>query len=307
MKQRIASLVPSATEIIAELLDDRRQLVGVTHECDWPAWVADLPRLVHASDPAILSADPAEVDRQVTASIGQAESLYKIDVELLQQLAPDVVVTQSLCDVCAVSPTELQRALASLPHSPKIVELSPMSLADVLDDVERTAAALGAAERGLAVRRAYDDRLLRIKERPAIDPAPRVLALEWPDPLWAGGHWVPEMIHLAGGVCVAGDAGKPSTRLAWEDARAAKPDFVLILCCGYGIERNAQQYDRLARLPGWNELPAVQTGRVYALDSNSYFSRPSPRLVEGVERLAELFRGGELPSSFGRQVPGFLR
>lgn len=297
MRKRIVSLIPSATEILGKLLEDRQRLVGVTHECDFPDWVKHLPRVIHPADPALMEAAPADVDQAVAASIGSGTSLYVIDEKLLQELEPDLIVTQRLCDVCAASPDQVIRAIAGLARQPELLELAPMRLADVLEDVERVGAVVDERERAAGWRAELRSRLERVKERAPFPKPPRVLALEWPDPLWAGGHWVPEMIELAGGIPIWGVAGQPSERISWEHVREAQPDIVVVMSCGYGIEKNREQLPLLARMLGWSELPAVQRREVYYVDANSLFSRSAPRLVDGVELLANIFRGETVPAT----------
>lgn len=299
MPNRIVSLVPSATEMIAELVDSPDQLVGVTHECDFPYWVSELPKVIGPADPAILRMDPADVDRAVVASRHEGRSLYRLDVDLLRALRPDLVVTQSLCDVCAIGPGELRQALAQLPAMPQVLELSPMTLDDVLGDVLRVGEALGTSLRAGQWRAELEDRLEKVGRESVLRGSGRVLALEWVDPLWVAGHWVPEMIRWAGGEAVFASAGRASMRADWEDCLAAEPDFVIVMCCGYGLKQNVAMVERLATRPGWSEIPAVRAGRVYAVDANSLFSRPSPRLVDGVELLADVFRDRPLIEGVG--------
>lgn len=302
MAERIVSLIPSATEILGGLLADRNRLVGVTHECDYPPWAAGLPKVIHPADRTLLEAKPDLVDKAVAASIGSGQSLYVIDEKLLAALAPDLIVTQRLCDVCAAAPDEVIRAISTLEHQPVLIELAPMSLADVLTDIGTVGQAVGESARAREWQASLNARLDAVQALDPLTAPPRVLALEWPDPLWAGGHWVPEMIELAGGISVAGNASQPSERIAWEKVRELAPDFVVIMSCGYGIEKNWEQLPLLERLEGWSELPAVIHCQVYVVDSNSYFSRSAPRLVDGVELLARIFRGEDLPADQCRRI-----
>lgn len=302
MSLRVVTLIPSATEIVGRLLDDPGQLVGVTHECDFPPWVVDRPRVIRPADEAILDMEPALVDERVTQSIGGGQSLYVIDERLLSSLAPDLVITQRLCDVCAASPAEVQRALAHLASQPTVLELGPMALDDVLDDVARVGQALGKSGAANRWREELESRLDRARRQPRLHPKPKVLALEWPDPLWAGGHWIPEMIALAGGTCVAGNVGEPSTRISWETVLSTQPDFIFLMSCGYSLDKNVEQLPRLQSLPGWENLPAVRAGNVFAVDANSHFSRCGPRLVDGTELLAAVLRGEEYPSESCRRL-----
>lgn len=291
MTHRVVSLIPSATEIVGGLVD-ASVLVGVTHECDHPDWVRELPKIVAPADPTILAADPADVDQRVSSSIGAGQSLYAIDERLMQQLQPDVVITQGLCAVCAAPPDVVQHSIRSLAPAPCVVELSPMTLEDVIEDIGRVGAALGCLAAAERWQRELRERLAVVQKLPPMVPPPKVLALEWTDPLWIGGHWVPEMIRIAGGVPVGGMPGQPSTRIEWETVRLAKPDIVLIMACGYDLARNAAELPRLQQLPGWSDLPAVQNQQIFAVDANAHFSRSGPRLIDGVELLADVFRNG---------------
>lgn len=294
---QIVSLIPSATEMIAELIPDRAWLVGVTHECDHPDWVRTLPRVVAPFDPSLPEADPADVDRIVQEAGHSGQSIYRIDEALLKVLKPDLIVTQRLCDVCAVSGSEVQRALAGLDSEPTILELHPESLADVLDDILRVGAAVDRLEEAGSWRDRLERRLHWIGELPRIEPAPRVLVIEWSEPIGTAGHWVPEMTLLAGGEPLLASPGEASRRCTWDEVLATRPEFIVLACCGYDVQRNADQLARLSQSPAWSELPAVRNGNVYAVDANAFFSRPGPRLVEGAEILMAIFRGIERPTS----------
>lgn len=284
---RIVSLIPSATEIVAGLIDDPADLVGVTHECDWPEWVRGLPKLIRPFDERILHAEPDAVDRMVREASREGRPLYVVDDDLLGRLEPDVVVTQSLCHVCAAHPGDVASAVAGLRRPPKVVELSPARLDDVLDDLVRVGEAIGRGDVARAWRSRLRERLDRVRAAPKRIPPPKVLVLEWPNPPWAAGHWAPEMVEAAGGRPVCAQPGAPSRRVDWGEALDADPDVVLVACCGYDEARNARQILALQSAPQWRELRAVRTGRVRAVDANSYFSRPGPRLVDGVELLRE--------------------
>lgn len=281
---RIASLVPSATEALFALgLGD--SVVAVTHECDHPPAVAGLPRLTSSVIEAGLP--PAEIDARVRAVTARGESLYRLDEALLAELEPDLIVTQALCAVCAVSFEDV-RAIAGRIHSrPRVLSLDPETLAEVLSDVVVLAEAAGEPERG---ERLLGDLRARLDAvATAVDgaPRPRVAALEWLDPVFIGGHWVPEMIELAGGVDVLGAAGLKSRTVGWDELAAARPDLAIAMPCGlYAPEAAAQvrDHDRQLRALGAREVVAV--------DAASSFSRPGPRLVDGVELLAHLLHPG---------------
>lgn len=281
---RIISLLPSATEILFALgLGD--QVCGITHECDFPSEARAKRVVVRSKLPHDLSS--AEVDRVVSEHIRRGESLYAVDPEALREIAPDLIVTQDLCHVCAASPDDLGAALSSLPHMPQVVSLNPHNLSDVWRDV----LTVGEATHRRAVARAL---VAQLEERvAAVERAaagargrPRVACLEWLDPFYCGGHWVPEMVARAGGVDVLGRLGEPSFRITAEQILAAQPDVILAMPCGYKAERAAAEYSRREFPGGWNALPAVREGRVFAVDASGYFSRPGPRLAEGVEILS---------------------
>ncbi len=284
---RIASLLPSATEILFALgLGD--SIVGVTHECDFPPEAAKKPPLIRPRvDP---SATPAELDCQVRELMSRGESIYAVDEALLGSLAPDLIITQDLCYVCAASPDDLGTALARMLSPPDVLSLHPQTLSGVWDDIR---------EIGKATRRLTEaDRLAvglarRVAEIEALVSAaasrPRVVCLEWLDPFYVGGHWVPEMIACAGGVDLFGKPGKPSFRITPRQVVEAQPEIIVVMQCGYGVARNRDEYRRTKFPSGWCDLPAIRSGRVFAVDANSYFSRSGPRLAEGVAILAHLF------------------
>ncbi len=286
---RIASLLPSATEIVCALgLAD--QLVGVSHECDYPPdVVCDLPRLTYSTLPPGLSS--AEIDAEVSARLRRGESLYRVDERLLAALQPDIIITQALCDVCAVAFGDVCHVAANLPGNPRVISLTPPGLQAIFEDVRVVATALGVAERGerLVTRlRARVERVAEAVQR-HVTYRPRVFAMEWLDPPFAAGHWVPEMIALAGGNEVLGIAGRPSFRLTWDQVIAARPEIVLLIPCGYDADAARREWERLPKPPGWETVPAARNGRIYPFDANSYCSRPAPRVVEGIEQLARLF------------------
>jgi iron complex transport system substrate-binding protein len=287
---RVVSLLPSATEIVCALgLSDA--LVGVSHECDYPAEVVrDLPRLTRSAIPAGPGVTSAEIDAAVAERLRQGAGLYDLDEACLADLKPDLVITQELCDVCAVSYTEVCRIAARLPGDPPVLSLQPADIAGILGDVRAVAGALGAPERGARLAEHLRARLAQAA-RPSLaaERPPRVFAMEWMDPPYAGGHWVPEMIELAGGRDVLGRAGQKSFRLTWEQVAAARPEIILVIPCGYTAAAAQAEFAAQPEPPGWGALPAVQSGRVHFLEANDFFSRPAPRVVDGVELLAGLF------------------
>lgn len=291
---RIASLLPSATEIVCAL-DLADWLVGVSHECDYPAdVVADLPRLTRSAVPHGLSS--AAVDAAVSDLLRRGESLYAVEEETLAALNPDLLITQELCDVCAVSYDDVCRISQRLPSQPQVVSLTPPDLNGIFADIATIAAATGVVERGQALISHLQSRLASVTDQVRTRPRPRVFLLEWLDPPFAAGHWAPEMVALAGGEEVLGRAGEKSFRVTWPQVIAAAPEVILIAPCGYSQAQAEAEWAQLPKPAGWDQLPAVQQGRVYALDANSYCSRPAPRVVDGIEQLAALFHPELVPA-----------
>jgi len=282
---RAVSLLPGATEMVF-FTGAGEALVGVTHECDHPPEVRSLPRLT-SSGIDHRSMTSAEVDAAVR-SVTDGASLYSLDASLLRRLEPDLVITQGLCEVCAVSPGVVEAAISALPRRPAVLSLNPSSLEEVLSDAVRVGEALGrgreARERVAGLR----ERLRRVARATAGLPRPRVACLEWLDPPFSAGHWVPEMVELAGGEPLLAAPGEPSRRLGWEEVVGGAPEAVVLMPCGFGVGRTLREAGLLARVPGWEGTPAVREGRVWAVDANAYFSRLGPRLVRGVELLAAL-------------------
>jgi iron complex transport system substrate-binding protein len=282
---RIVSLLPSATEVLFALGFDR-EIVGVSHECDFPLRAKTKTAVIHSRLPH--DASPAEIDRLVRDYVERGESLYAVDADLLESLAPDLIVTQDLCHVCAASPDDLATALARFRRRPEVLCLNPQDLGDVWRDV------LWMGEETLRYPRAQEllekvgARLGEVQQEvDAQTSRPRVVLLEWLQPFYVGGHWVPEMIQFSGGVDVLGRAGTPSRRVDIEEVIEAGPDVLLIAPCGYRKEQASTEYLSLALPEQWRSIPAVREGYVYALDANSYVSRPSLRLVTGIAAMAK--------------------
>jgi iron complex transport system substrate-binding protein len=288
---RIASLLPSATEIVSALgLGD--QLIGISHECDYPPEVvAELPRLTHSAIPPGLTA--AQIDAAVSERLRRGESLYLLDEARLGELRPDLIITQELCDVCAVGFDEVCAVSARLPGKPRVLSLAPPRLSGIFENVRAVADAAGVSGRGEQLIAQLQGRLDRVARR--AEARPRVLALEWLDPPFAAGHWVPEMIALAGGIEVLGRAGEKSFRITWEQVIAARAEVLLLIPCGYSAGAAQREWEALPKPSGLESIPALQTGRVYALDANSYCSRPGPRVVDGVESIARLLHPDVAP------------
>lgn len=288
---RIASLVPSATEMLFAL-GLGGDVVGVTHECDFPARAAALPHLTATVLPEGLSA--GEIDAAVKEVVGEGRALYSLDEELLAELAPDLIVTQAVCEVCAVSYDDVVAVAARLPGRPQVVQQDPSTLAEVLDDVTRLGAAAGIEAHAAGVRAELEARLERVRTSVEGLERPRVLALEWLDPPFVGGHWVPEMIEIAGGVDVIGEAGQKSPQVAWERLEGLDAGIAIAMPCGYYLADSRAQ-----ALAHRDRLSALGADRVFAVDAASTYSRPGPRLVDGVELLAHLLHPGRVQPPAG--------
>ena len=281
---RVASLLPGATEMV-HFAGAGDALVGVTHECDYPTGVERLPK-VTSSEIEGHTMTSAEIDAAVERRMTDTGSLYALDAGLLEDLGPDLILTQGLCDVCAVSTSLVERAVAGMKGEPEILTLNPTSLRDVLDDTLRIGGALGRGNETREKVAALQGRLADVEQAVAGLPRPRAGCIEWLDPPFSAGHWVPEMVGVAGGEELFARPGEPSVRLSWDKVFEAAPEVIVLMPCGFDANRAVEEARRvLSGLPGWGELPAVKEGRVWAVDANSHFSRPAPRLVEGVEIL----------------------
>jgi iron complex transport system substrate-binding protein len=275
---RIVSLVPHATELLFALgLGD--QVIAVTHECDYPLEVLQRPRVTRDALPSGLSA--LEIDAAVRERTGQGEAIYELDEDALVTLEPDLIVTQALCPVCAVSYTEVAELAKRLPSHPQVISLDPKTLGEALGDVRTVAVATGARERGVALIEAGAARIDRVKLAVRQAPPPRVAALEWLDPVFVAGHWTPQLIELAGGEDVLGLPGEPSTTVSWETVAAAEPEIVIVMPCGYDAPRARQE-----ALQHAGSLSALGARQIVAVNASAYFSRPGPRLIDGLELLA---------------------
>ena len=286
---RIVTLLPSATEIVCALgLEDK--LVGVSHSCDYPAAVEKLPVMTSTSVPYTESSDV--IDTFVRGHLSSNAALYDLDIPALVAAAPDFIISQALCDVCAVSTGDVLVALESLPSKPELVDLKPNTLDEVLDDCSRVGASLDA---GVPAEDLLDD----LKTRRAAVAArtakiiqverPKVAFLEWLMPPFNGGHWNPELVALAGGINLLGAPGEPSYSLSWEKVAAAEPDILFIACCGFTKDRAIEDLQRVLTQDICQAIPAVQSGKVFVADGHAYFSRPGPRLIDGLEMMAHAF------------------
>jgi iron complex transport system substrate-binding protein len=285
---RIAALVPSATEMLFTLgLGD--QVVAVTHECDWPPEAAALPHLTRTVIPDGLSA--AEIDRVVRDTVGEGRPLYELDARLLEELRPDLIVTQAVCEVCAVSYDDVVAIAGTLPGRPPVLSLDPLTLPEVLGDLERVGEATGAEQAARLLREQAARRIDAVRRAVAGAPRPGVLALEWLDPPFVAGHWVPEMIAISGGTDLFGNAGEKSRTVDWEALEAAQIEVAVVMPCGYDAARSAEEAQTFER-----EIAALGAGQVVAVNASAYFSRPGPRLVTGVELLGHILHPDLVPA-----------
>jgi iron complex transport system substrate-binding protein len=288
---RIVSLIASATEIVCAL-GFADQLVGRSHECDFPEAIKRLP--VCTEPKFDVEGSSYEIDQRVKAILQEALSVYRVHAETLRQLQPDVIVTQSQCEVCAVSLRDVEQAVCQwLERRPQLVALAPNALADVWLDIARVAQALGDEAQGDKLIQQLQQRMMAVAARAdALPQRPTVACIEWIEPLMAAGNWMPELVQMAGGVNLFGEAGKHSPWMTWEELRDREPDVIVVLPCGFEMVRSRHDMAVLERKPGWSALKAVRNGRVYLADGNQYFNRPGPRLVESLEILAELLHPG---------------
>lgn len=282
---RIVSLLPSATETLFALgLDE--EIVGVSHECDFPLQARTRRSVVRSRLPK--DATPSEIDRLVREYVERGESIYAVDRDALEELTPDLILTQDLCHVCAATPGELAAALADISAEPEVLSLDPRDLGDVWRDILWIGERTGRREHAQKFVERIGMRLAQIEADAGItEPWPRVVVLEWLQPFYVGGHWVPEMIHHAGGLDALGKPKKPSHRVTLEEIVSAAPEFLFIAPCGYNAEQARNEYLSLTFPEEWRNIPAVREGRVFALDANSYVSRPAGRLVTGIEAMAK--------------------
>ena len=285
--QRIVSLLPSATEILFAL-GLGEQVVGVSHECDFPAAARSKTVVIHSRIPK--NASPFEIDHLVREFNARGESVYSVDAAALRSLAPDLIITQDLCHLCAASPEDLAGVLSDFEQRPEVLCLNPLDLGDVWRDVLWVGEQTFRGHEAEHLLETIGEKLGTIEDQVrATDESPRVAFLEWLQPLYVGGHWVPEMIEFAGGRDVLGTPRTPSFRVTLDEVVAAQPDILVAAPCGYSAEQAREEYQTMNLSAGWEDIPAVRNGQVYSLDSNSYFSRPGPRLLTGIEILAKLF------------------
>jgi iron complex transport system substrate-binding protein len=275
---RIVSFLPAGTEMVYAL-GAGDELVGRSHECDYPSSVTRLP-IVSRPSLDLDDASPRAIDLAVAERMDSGDTLYRIDEVLLRDLKPDVILTQNLCRVCAPSGDELTRAVRKFELRPEVLFLTPRNIAEIVENILAVGSAIGRTREAESLVRDHEERLAAVRSAVAKAPTRRVVFLEWTEPLFCGGHWVPEMISLAGGVDPLGRPGEDSVRMDWDDVAKAQPAMIIVSPCGYRLERAAE----LAR-----QMPQISDAEVYAVDANAYFARPGPRVVEGVELLAHLF------------------
>lgn len=290
---RIVSLLPSATDIVCAL-GLRGALVGRTHECDWPPGIESVP---------VMTADRLDTERMTSREIHDAvggavhsgSSIYALDVEALERAKPDLIVTQELCEVCAVSYREVAEAARMMQGvGPTVVSLEPHSIDEILENVALVGRLTGAEDAARRLVEDARDRLGRLRESNAGREPVRTVCIEWLDPIFVGGHWVPEQVEHAGGIDVLGPRGGPSHEVAWDEVVGAAPEALFLMPCGVSIDKTLDELDSLRARPRWDQLPAVRAGRVWAVDGSSYFNRPGPRVVEGAEILAACLRAEDL-------------
>jgi len=301
---RVVTLIASATEIVCAL-GCRDQLVGRSHECDFPPDVRDLPALTEPKFP--VDGASYDIDQRVKAIIQEGTAVYRVFADRLAELDPDVIVTQDQCEVCAASLSDVEQALCDWTGRPmRIVSLQPDSLADIWGDIRKVAGALGIDGQGEALVSDLRKRMTAVQAQATAQvERPRVACIEWVDPLMAAGNWVPELVEMAGGENLFGEAGKHAPWMTWDELAQADPDVILVLPCGYDIARTLQDMPILEAKPGWRDLRAVREGRVVIADGNQYFNRPGPRVAESLEIMAEICHPGAL--DYGHAGKGWVR
>jgi iron complex transport system substrate-binding protein len=276
------------------------QVVGVSHECDFPRQANERPRVTHCSvhDAELTS---REVDQWVRGALLGNGTIYNIDEPLLRKLRPDVILTQKLCDVCAVSYGTVAKLAESLPGPPRVVNLEPTSLADIFDDIRRVAQTCDVPRRAEKLIGNLSERVENVRERAAmISDRPRCFLMEWVDPPFCSGHWGPELVEIAGGHDSLGRKHQPSAQIDWQQVLDARPEIIVLALCGYDIDRARHDYELLRRFPGFGSIPAVESGQVYVVNASAYFARPGPRIVDSLEILAGILHPTEFPELVSR-------
>jgi iron complex transport system substrate-binding protein len=289
---RIVSLLPAATEIAAALgLMD--QVVGVSHECDFPEQASQRPRVTQCPihDAGLTS---IEIDEWVRRALRENGTIYTIDEPLVRKLRPNVILTQKLCDVCAIGYGTVAKLAQTLPGPPRVVNLEPSSLADIFGDIRRVADACDVRERAENLVVNLSERVENVRERSArIPDRPRCFLMEWVDPPFCSGHWGPELVEIAGGQDSLGRKHQPSAQIEWQQVLDARPEIIVLALCGYDIDRARRDYELLKRFPGFDSIPAASSGQVYVVNASAYFARPGPRIVDSLEILAGILHPTE--------------
>ena len=298
---RVVSLLPAATEIAAAL-GLIKEVVGVSHECDFPSEANERPRIT--SCPVHNAGLPSrDVDAWVRKALHEHGSIYTIDEPLLRKLQPDVILTQKLCDVCAVGYETVANLAQTLPGPPRVVNLEPTSLADILDDIRRVAETCDVSERAENLIADLSERVENVRERAAkISDRLSCFLMEWVDPPFCCGHWGPELVEIAGGCDPLGRKHEPSAQIDWQQVLDDRPEFIVLALCGYDIDRARRDYELLRRFPGFASIPAAQSGQVYAVNASAYFARPGPRIVDSLEILAGILHPIEFPEFAPREL-----
>jgi iron complex transport system substrate-binding protein len=290
---RICTLYPAATEIVFALgLGD--EVVAVSHECDYPPGAARLPKLTRSNIPSDLCS--SDIDRIVSSTLAKGASLYSIDLDVLRAAAPDTVISQDLCNVCAVSNEELDRCLESVSLAPDVLNLRATSLQGILSEIASAAAFLNRNEAGERLLASLHARIQAVRDKTKrLSYRPRVFCMEWVSPPYCGGHWMKKLVEIAGGHDGLSVDQKPSVRIEWQEVVDFAPDVIVLTCCGYDVARSAAEGELLPTFPGANRVPAIQQGQIYATDSSSYFARPGPRIVDSLEILAHIIHPDVFP------------
>jgi len=291
---RICSLLPSATEIVFAL-GGGSSLVGVTHECDFPSDTSQIPKVTRSNVPGGISS--REIDSAVSQALNGTGALYELNLPLLEELAPDLILTQRLCDVCAVSYDRVQEAAKNIKSHPVVLNLEPRSLNDILDNILWVGKTISCEAVAHSVRDGLVRRIDRVRQKTeSLRDRPRAFAMEWVDPPYCGGHWMKELVEIAGGRDDLAVLHRPSCRIEWSRVLGFAPEVIVLTCCGFNLERCEREGEILAELEGARDLPAAKAGRIYATDGSAYFSRPGPRMVESLEILAHLIHPEIFPA-----------
>ncbi len=303
-ERKIISLLPAATEIICAL-GLENQLVGRSHECDYPSTVKNLP--VCSSAKFLPGSSSSEIDRQVREILSESLSIYTIDKELLRSIAPDIIITQAQCEVCAVSLKDVELSLSNLLEKDcQVISLQPQGLSDIYSDIEKLANQLGVATTGAYLLELFEERINIIHHKlKFITEKPKVACIEWLSPLMIAGNWTPEIIEIAGGVPVLTEKGTHSAYVSFEEIQKEDPDIIVLMPCGFPVDRTLQEISIMLELPGWSALRAVQQNRIYITDGNQYFNRSGPRITDSIEIMAEIINQKQF--FFGYEGEGWIR